>query len=77
MAKQRKRKERNGVAEFEEKIGREANLFELSVIGIMSSDIYGAIRERLGLVLHYIESGRNDSAIDILDKFLGSSTERK
>jgi len=71
MAKRTKPIEENGVTKFEEKLGREANFFELSVIGIMPKDVYEAIRERLGLVLHYIESGWNDSAIDILNEFLG------
>jgi hypothetical protein len=46
------------------------NFFELSVISVMPRDVYTEIRNRLNLVLTYLEDCAPNTAKDILEKFL-------
>jgi hypothetical protein len=70
MAKKRFNKG-SGIDKFEETAGRKANLFELSVIEVMSRDAYGAIKDRMSLALNCLEDGAECTAIEILKDFLG------
>jgi hypothetical protein len=60
----------SGIDEFEETAGRKANLFELSVLAVMPRDVYGAIKDRMGLALDCLEAGAENTAIEILKDFL-------
>jgi hypothetical protein len=64
-------KENNGIAKFEEKTGRKANLFDLSVIAVMPRDVYEEIKKRVGLALYLLEDGAPNTAADILKGLLG------
>jgi hypothetical protein len=46
------------------------NLFELSIAGIMPSDIYNSIKARISLAVDYLEDGAVNTSLDILRTFL-------
>jgi hypothetical protein len=48
------------------------NLFELSIISAMPSDVYNEIKARINLAVNYLEDGANSTSLDILHKFLNS-----
>ncbi|MDR1587275.1 MAG: hypothetical protein LBS57_07465 [Treponema sp.] len=48
----------------------EMNLFELSIVGAMPSDVYREIRKQTELALTYLEDGAANTAAAILQKFL-------
>jgi hypothetical protein len=48
----------------------EMNLFELSIVSAMPSDVYNEIRRRTELALTYLEDGAVNTAAAILQKFL-------
>jgi glycerate-2-kinase len=48
----------------------EMNLFELSIVSAMTSDVYGAIRRQVELALTYLEDGATNTAAAVLQKFL-------
>ena len=63
--------------DFEKQIGRKANLFELSLVGVIPRDVYGAIKDRIGLALIYLDDGAQNTAIEILKEFLCVGGEKK
>ena len=73
MAKKRTGEYLN-VDAFETLAQRQANLFELAIISLMPRDVLGAIKDRIGLALIYLEDGADITAIKILKQFLGEYT---
>jgi hypothetical protein len=58
------------LAEYEKTAGRPASLCEMNLLAVMPWEVYVAIKDRLDLVLIYLEDGAEKTAQAILKEFL-------